>query len=127
MEILPLFIHSLVATAVIGIALLFAWLLRERQPLGLVRGPYEGGIAVASEPHRPLTVPYFLIAAFFVIFDMEAAILFGYAIAAQDVGWLGFAEAAIFIFVLLAALFYLWADGALNWGPEKRNTNPERP
>lgn len=125
METLALLIHCGVAAAIIGVALLFAWLLRERQPLGRVSGPYEGGIIVSPETHRPLTVPYFLVAAFFVIFDMEAAILFSYAIAAQDVGWLGFIEAAIFIFVLLAALFYLWADGALNWGPDGEKRKPD--
>ena len=73
-------------------------------------------------PHAP----YFPIAALFVIFDMEAAILFAWAVAARDAGWVGLIEAAIFIGVLLLALIYLWADGALDWARKpRRRRDPE--
>lgn len=52
---------------------------------------------------------------FFVIFDMEAVFLFAWAVALRESGWAGFIEAAIFIAVLLAALLYLSALGALDW------------
>lgn len=51
---------------------------------------------------------------------MEAAILFAWAVAARDAGWLGLIEAAVFIGVLLLALVYLWLDGALDWVKGKR-------
>jgi NADH-quinone oxidoreductase subunit A len=51
----------------------------------------------------------------FVIFDVEAVYLYAWAVAVPETGWLGFAEATIFVLILLAALVYLWRIGALDW------------
>ena len=58
---------------------------------------------------------FYLIAMFFVVFDLEAVFLFSWAIAARELGWAGFWEALIFTVVLLAALVYLGRIGALIW------------
>lgn len=94
--------------------------------------PYESGI-VPSEisfqdrqqkatsksaiefSHFRVPIPFYLIAIFFVIFDLEAVFLFAWAIALRETGWLGFIEAFIFIFILVIALVYLWRLGALDW------------
>jgi NADH-quinone oxidoreductase subunit A len=60
---------------------------------------------------------------FFVIFDLEAVFLFGWAVAARELGWPGFSEAAIFTVVLLAALLYLARVRALNWSEIKAISN----
>jgi NADH-quinone oxidoreductase subunit A len=67
-----------------------------------------------------LSAPYFLIAVFFMIFDVEVALLFAWAVAATEVGRDGLIAATVFIAVLLAALAYLWMDGALETGPQVR-------
>jgi len=111
---------ALSAGIVAAIVVVAAW-LREKRAGARPDVPYESGILPAAPPQGPQNAPYFLIAALFVIFDMEAAILFAWAVAARDAGWLGLAEAAIFIGVLLLALIYLWVDGALDWGgPRQR-------
>ena len=59
---------------------------------------------------------FYVVALAFLIFDLKAAFLFAWAVAARDVGWLGYAELLVFVVMLLAGLVYLWAKGALDWG-----------
>jgi NADH-quinone oxidoreductase subunit A len=63
-----------------------------------------------------LSAKFYLIAVFFVIFDVEAVFLFAWAVAFRELGWAGYIEAVIFIAILGAALGYLWRQGALDWG-----------
>jgi NADH-quinone oxidoreductase subunit A len=63
---------------------------------------------------------FYLVAMFFVIFDLEAVYLFGWAIAARNAGWAGYIEALVFTLILVAALIYLWRLGALDWGTFRR-------
>jgi NADH-quinone oxidoreductase subunit A len=58
---------------------------------------------------------FYLVAMFFVIFDVEAVFLFAWAVAVRETGWAGYAEVLLFITVLLATLAYLWRVGALDW------------
>ena len=113
-------VHAAVAVAVIAFVLAFAFLLREKRAPGAGYGLYESGAPDVTPVAHRVPTTYFLIAACFVIFDLEAAILFAWAVAAPAAGWPGLISAAIFICVLLAALAYLWADGALDVGPRPR-------
>jgi NADH-quinone oxidoreductase subunit A len=65
-------------------------------------------------------VKYYLIAMFFVIFDLESIFIFAWAVAVRETGWSGYLAVAIFIGILMAALFYLWRTGALEWGSLKQ-------
>jgi NADH-quinone oxidoreductase subunit A len=58
---------------------------------------------------------YYLIAMFFVVFDLEAVFIYCWAVAVRPLGWPGYIELAIFVAVLLAGLLYLWREGALDW------------
>jgi NADH-quinone oxidoreductase subunit A len=62
-----------------------------------------------------LSVDFYLIAMFFVIFDLEAVFIFAWAVAARDVGWFGYIGVVIFIGVLVTALLYEWQMGVLDW------------
>ena len=88
--------------------------------------PFESGIVPQGGARLRVSAKFYLVAMFFVIFDVEALFLYSWAISIRDVGWLGFIEAAIFIFVLLAGLFYLWRVGALDWAPEARRKRAAR-
>ena len=112
-----LLLHILVAAGFVAAILLVAGLLRERSQPGF--GVYESGAPPGAAMTTPLAAPYFLIAVAFMIFDMEVAILFAWAIAAREAGMEGLIAASVFILVLLAALAYLWLDGALDTGPQK--------
>ena len=58
---------------------------------------------------------FYLPAILFIIFDLEVVFLFAWAVAVREAGWIGFIEISVFIFILIAALFYLWRIGALDW------------
>lgn len=79
--------------------------------------PYESGIDSVGSARLRMSAKFYLVAMFFVVVDVEAMFLFAWAVAVREVGWLGFIEAAIFILVLLAGLFYLIRVGALDWTP----------
>lgn len=113
---LALAVHVVAAAVTVAVALLLAWVLRA--PGGQVGafGIYESGAPATGATVAPVPASYFQIAAFFVIFDFEAAVLFTWAMSAPAAGIAGLVSAGIFIAVLLAALFYLWADGALDVG-----------
>ena len=110
---------TLVVIAVVAI-LSVARALRDKLPLQPGSGIYESGAPAHRAMMAPVSAAYFQIAAFFVIFDFEAAVLYTWSVSAAEAGWPGLISAAIFIVVLLAALVYLWADGALDTGPETR-------
>ncbi len=82
--------------------------------------PYESGIVSTGTSRVRLSAKFYLVAMFFVIFDLEAVFLFAWAIASRESGWSGYAEALVFVGILVAALVYLWRTGALDWAPTKQ-------
>ena len=113
-------IHAVAALATVAAVLAIAAFLRA--PGRPQRGfeIYESGAPVRSAAVAPVPATYFQVAAFFVIFDFEAAVLFTWAVSAPEAGMPGLVSAAIFIVVLLVALAYLWADGGLDVGADSR-------
>ncbi len=81
--------------------------------------PYESGVASTGSAHVRFDVKFYLIAMFFVIFDLEAVFIFAWAVSIRESGWTGYIEILVFIGVLVAALVYLWRSGALEWGRGK--------
>jgi NADH-quinone oxidoreductase subunit A len=117
-------IHVLAAIATVAAILaIAAWLRAPGTPPRTLRGGgfgiYESGAPVAQAATGPVPAAYFQIAAFFVIFDFEAAVLYTWAVSAPEAGVTGLVSAGVFILVLLAALAYLWLDGALDTGPAR--------
>lgn len=82
--------------------------------------PFESGVVPAGDIHVRLTIRFYPVAIFFVIFDLEAVFILAWAVAFRETGWLGYIEMSIFIGVLLAALIYLWRIGALDWRTERQ-------
>lgn len=82
--------------------------------------PFESGVVSAGGAQIRLSAKFYLVAMFFVIFDIEALFLYVWAVSMREVGWAGYIEAVIFITILLAGLVYLWRIGALDWSPEQR-------
>lgn len=113
--LVPLIVYFSVVLAVTVIMLGGSYLLGQRHRAKAADEAFESGIVPAGSAQIRFSVHFYLPAIFFVIFDMEAVFLFAWAVALRESGWAGFIEAAIFIAVLLAALVYLWACGALEW------------
>lgn len=75
--------------------------------------PFESGIIPTGSAHLRLPVQYYLVAMFFVIFDVEAAFLFTWGTVVTAVGWVGYGAALMFIVFLAISLAYLWRAGAI--------------
>jgi len=88
--------------------------------------PYESGVVpVGSADQTRLTIEFYLIALFFVIFDLETIFIFAWAVAFYELGWRGYVGAAVFIVILLVALIYEWRTGALDWGVLRRGSSAD--
>ncbi len=86
---------------------------------------FEAGVVGSGNARIRLSAKFYLVAIFFVIFDLEALYLYAYAVSVREAGWLGFATAATFVVDLLIGLVYALSLGALNWSPsDKRQKTP---
>lgn len=96
------------------------WLLGGKAWGRAKNDPFESGVVSQGGARLRLSAKFYLVAMFFVIFDVEALYLYAWAISVRESGWVGFAEAVLFILILLAGLVYLVRIGALDWAPEQR-------
>lgn len=121
---------ALFAVLVLGLAaliLVLSAILGERRRGGRDRcTPYESGLEPAGPLPRRLSVEFYQVALFFVIFDLEAVFIFAWAVNARKLGWAGYAEIVVFVVLLLAGLVYLWKSGGLDWGAAGRRKRQER-
>ncbi|WP_429009887.1 NADH-quinone oxidoreductase subunit A [Aeromonas allosaccharophila] len=85
--------------------------------------PFESGVDSVGSARLRFSAKFYLVAMFFVIFDVEALYLFAWSVSVRESGWVGFIEATIFIGLLLIGLIYLWRIGALDWSPRKTQLN----
>lgn len=88
--------------------------------------PFESGVVPSGTAQMRLSAKFYLVAMFFVIFDIEALFLYVWAVSMREVGWAGYIEAVIFISILLAGLVYIWRIGGLDWSPEQRRRRQAR-
>ncbi len=122
MQYWPLGVYFAIVIFLVVAILVLSYLLGQRHHEPATGTPYEGGIASEGSARVRLSAKFYLVAMFFVIFDLEAVFLFAWAIAAREVGWAGYVEVVIFTGILVAALVYLWRTGALEWGAIRRHT-----
>jgi NADH-quinone oxidoreductase subunit A len=115
--ILSLALYSFMVLALVAVLLFLAtWLGENKKNPEKVR-PYECGIIPTGPARFRYPAPFYLVAIFFLIFDVEAVFIFTWAVAFEQLGWAGWLEIFFFIFVLLFGLFYIWRKGGLEWGP----------
>ena len=116
----PLVVYAALVVVLVGAILLISSLLGPRHQERATGRPYESGSPLTGSARLRFSVRFYLLAVFFVIFDVEAIYLFAWAAAWRELGWTGYVAVAIFIGILLAVLLYLWRLGALDWGTGKR-------
>lgn len=123
-ELWPLVAYFLAVVFVVAVMMGLSALLgeRSRRPTSATLSPFESGIVATGTPLVRFSVRFYLVAIFFVIFDIEAVFIFAWAIAFRESGWPGYVEILIFIAVLVAALVYLWLLGALDWRTERQKS-----
>ncbi len=116
----PLVVYFLAVIALVAFMLGFSYILGQRHRERLTAEPYESGMPVTGSTRLRFDIKYYLVAMFFVIFDVEAVFIYAWAVSIRETGWPGYIEIIIFIAVLVAALAYLWRIGALDWGTSLR-------
>ena len=77
--------------------------------------PFECGNDPVGDARQRFSVKFFIVALLFVLFDIEAVFIYPWAILFKRLGWFGFIEMSVFLFILLLGLFYVWKKGALEW------------
>ena len=105
----------MIVASMIGLSYLLGQRHRERA----TDEPYESGVAATGTARVRFDIKFYLVAVFFLIFDLEAAFLYAWAVAVRETGWTGYVEVLVFTGVLAAGLAYLWRLGALDWGKRK--------
>ncbi len=113
----PFGIYVAIVIVIVGGMLAASYVLGQRHHEHATGSPYESGILPEGSARVRFSAKFYLTAVFFVIFDLEAAFLFAWAVAVREVGWTGFWELLVFIGILLVALAYLWRIRALEWAP----------
>lgn len=118
-QYLPILIFLVIA---LGLSSLFVFL-----PMGVSRltgthnpnadknSEYECGFPAFEDPRSQFDVRFYLVAILFIVFDLEAAFLFPWAVSLKEIGWAGWLTMMVFLFELLVGLAYAWKKGALDW------------
>jgi len=122
MNLWPLAVYIVLVGMLVMAMLSMSFVLGQRHHDRATGSPYESGILSEGSARVRLSAKFYLIAMFFVVFDLEAVFLFAWAVAVRETRWAGYAEALLFIMVLLATLAYLWRVGALDWRQGSRRT-----
>ena len=120
LEIWPLVVYFVAVIALVLTMLGLSWLLGEQRANAATNEPFESGVVSVGDAQGRISVDFYLIAIFFVIFDLETVFIFAWAIAFFELGWQGYFAIMVFVAVLVVALIYEWRSGALDWGIKTR-------
>ncbi len=111
----PILLFILVGLAVGGGAMAFGWLLAPNRPDSEKLSPYECGFEAFEDARMKFDVRYYLVAILFILFDLEIAFLFPWAVVLNEIGLFGFIAMMIFLGILVVGFIYEWMKGALEW------------
>ena len=124
--LLSFIIYTLLVFLLMTVFLFLSGWLGEKKKNPEKSRPYECGIIPTGTTRFPYPVAFYLVATFFLIFDVEAAYIFSWSIAFDRLGWKGWLQISFFIFIFLIGLFYIWKQEGLEWGPKTRK-GPDTP
>lgn len=117
LQLMMLAIYLGAILALVALMLVLSALLGERHEREATLQPFESGMLPVGQARLRFPQQFYLIAVFFVVFDLESVFVYAWAVAARAVGWAGYIEILVFIAILAVALAYLWRVGALDWTP----------
>jgi NADH-quinone oxidoreductase subunit A len=112
----PLLVYTLAVLFLVSIMIGLSYILGQRHRERATGEPFESGILTTGSARLRFSAQFYLVAMFFVIFDLEAAFIIAWAIAFKEAGWVGYFGILVFIGILLAVLVYEWRIGALDFG-----------
>ena len=115
----PVLMFILVGLAVGVIPLVLGWttstLMGNNRPDSEKLSPYECGFEAFEDARMKFDVRYYLVAILFILFDLEIAFLFPWAVSLNEIGLFGFLSMMVFLFILVVGFVYEWMKGALDW------------
>jgi len=114
-QYLPVLLFILIGLAVGIVPLVLGYILGPNRPDAEKNSPYECGFEAFEDARMKFDVRYYLVAILFILFDLEIAFLFPWAVAFHDVGVVGFYAVVIFLAILVVGFAYEWKKGALDW------------
>ncbi len=112
---IPVLIFAVLSLGFGGIIVAAGYLLGPSKPDAEKNSPYECGFEPFEDSRIKFDVRFYLVAILFIIFDLEIAFLFPWAVVLDDVGLVGFAAMAVFLILLVVGFIYEWKKGALEW------------
>ena len=111
----PILLFIAVGILVGLVPMLAGWVLGPQRPDAEKNSPYECGFEAFEDARMKFDVRYYLVAILFILFDLEIAFLFPWAIVLKEIGMFGFVAMAIFLVILTVGFIYEWMKGALEW------------
>ena len=114
-QYLPVLLFILVGLGVGVAPQVLGYLLGPNRPDPAKNSPYECGFEAFEDARMKFDVRYYLIAILFILFDLEIAFLFPWAVALKEIGFIGFIDMMIFLAILVAGFVYMWIKGAIDW------------
>jgi len=112
---LPVVVFSVIALLMGALPLVASYLLAEQRPDAEKLSPYECGFEAFEDAHMQFDVRFYLMAILFVVFDIESAFLFPWAVVLDAIGLFGLVEMFLFLLILIVGYAYAWKKGALQW------------
>ena len=114
-QYLPILLFILVGLTVGVVLLSVGSVLSPNRPDPAKLSPYECGFEAFEDARMKFDVRYYLVAILFILFDLEIAFLFPWAVVLPDIGFFGFVAMMIFLAILVVGFVYEWKKGALEW------------
>ena len=114
-EYLPILIFIAIAVALAVAIIIASFLVARQNPDSEKLSPYECGFEPFADARSKFDVRFYLVAILFIIFDLEVAVLFPWAVALGAIGMFGFWSMMAFLLVLTVGFVYEWRKGALEW------------
>ena len=114
-QYLPILLFILVGLGVGVAPQAIGFLLGPRRPDEAKNSPYECGFEAFEDARMKFDVRYYLLAILFILFDLEIAFLFPWALSLKEIGFIGFIDMMIFLAILVAGFVYMWVKGAIDW------------
>jgi len=118
-QYLPVLLFILVGVGVGVVPQVLGWVMANvigvQRPDSQKNSPYECGFEAFEDARMKFDVRYYLVAILFILFDLEIAFLFPWAVALKEIGAVGFWAVMIFLAILVVGFIYEWKKGALDW------------
>ena len=113
----PFLVYGIAVVALVSGMLLLSYFLGERHQEPATDDVYEGGVIADGTARMLFPVHFYIVALFFVIFDVQAVFIFAWAVSVKTLGWAGYISICVFISISACVLIYEWSIGALEFGP----------